>query len=71
MFILALIVAQVSFGGREDFMSFLPNFYFITNFKEAIKMQIINLTPHNINIIGENGKVVQTFPASGELARRI
>lgn len=32
-------------------------------------MQVINLTPHDINIIGETGEVVQTFPASGELAR--
>lgn len=32
-------------------------------------MKIVNLTPHDINIIGEIGEVVQTFPASGELAR--
>ena len=32
-------------------------------------MKIVNLTPHDVNIIGEIGEVVQTFPASGELAR--
>lgn len=32
-------------------------------------MKVINLTPHTINIVGADGQVVQSFPASGELAR--
>lgn len=28
-------------------------------------MQIINATPHDVNIIGENGQVVRTYAASG------
>jgi len=32
-------------------------------------IRVINLTPHNINVVGEDGQVVQTFPASGDLAR--
>jgi len=32
-------------------------------------IRVINLTPHDINIVGDDGQVTQTFPASGELAR--
>ena len=28
-------------------------------------MQIINATPHDVNIVGENGQVVRTYAASG------
>lgn len=31
--------------------------------------KVVNLTPHDINIIGNDGQVLQTFPASGDLAR--
>lgn len=32
-------------------------------------MKIINLTPHPVNVLDENGKVVRTFPTSGTIAR--
>lgn len=32
-------------------------------------MTIINLTPHAINMIGQDGSVVLSIPASGQLAR--
>ena len=30
---------------------------------------VINATPHDINIVDEDGKIVMTFPASGVIAR--
>ena len=32
-------------------------------------IRVINLTPHDINIVGDDGQVTESFPASGELAR--
>lgn len=32
-------------------------------------MHIVNLTPHDVNIIGEDGNVVVTFPSTGTVAR--
>ena len=34
-----------------------------------LKMKVINLTPHNINILDESGNNVKTFAASGSVAR--
>jgi len=32
-------------------------------------MKIVNLTPHDIHIVGNAGNVIRTYPASGEVAR--
>lgn len=32
-------------------------------------MAIINLTPHPVNVVGEGGEVVATFPPSGQVLR--
>ena len=37
--------------------------------KEGIFMKIVNLTPHAINIVNNDGSVVKTIEPSGELAR--
>ena len=31
--------------------------------------QIVNLTPHAVNIVGDNNSVITTIPASGDVAR--
>ena len=36
--------------------------------KEVMKMKIVNLTPHNVNIINEDGSI-RTIKASGTVAR--
>ena len=30
---------------------------------------IINMTPHEVTLVGENGEVIRRFPPSGELVR--
>lgn len=32
-------------------------------------MKVINLTPHNVNICNDYGKVIKTYVASGKVAR--
>lgn len=32
-------------------------------------MVIINLTPHTITIVGQDGKILRSFPPSGNIAR--
>lgn len=32
-------------------------------------MNLINMTPHSVNIIGEDNSVIKTIPASGNLIR--
>lgn len=32
-------------------------------------MKVVNMTPHPVDIVGEDGNVLITYPASGELIR--
>jgi hypothetical protein len=32
-------------------------------------VQLINLTPHAVVVVGENGEVIMTIPASGQILR--
>ena len=32
-------------------------------------MKVVNLTPHEVKVLDENGNVVATFPPSGQIAR--
>ena len=55
--------------GRENYIICYETIMFYKKERRGKKMKVINLTPHNVNICDENGKVIKTYRASGTVAR--